>query len=586
MRTTIILFLILGLMVEGYCIGFRKVNVIPSFTNFNKVLGFDSDQDGRQNLIFGTNIESRVLVQFWEHIGFDRYILEDTAEFSQLYDIGFLDTDSLVDMVGNINGLWPYPLYVYESPTQQSNPIDIVWQDSLFANIYGGYITDLDQDGFNEILFRYTDPYTLLGRTCIYENTGDNLYTKVWEDTIHRSAYFVNDDFDADGRLEFISGRAENYGGHVLAWECVGDNNYQLIFNDTLPRNNNYDIFKGNDMDGNGRPEFLFTCHNPSGGKAWLYLYESTGDNTYDYFLVDSITGIWGAMDRQRSYCGDIDADGIEEIVWSTFNQWHIYKALGIHQYQKVYSSTWYLHDIKIVNVYDLNQNGYPEIIESWYRSGNPPTHSLIIWEIEGVRIHQPNGGEVLQPDQQYPITWEKFTPPGADSFALFFSSDSGRSYDTIMTGLSTSDTSYLWTVPDIMSDSCKIMIWAYGPPRPGQNTPRGTAWDFSDSIFSIGPVGAAKDKSRSQLKDFSLNIWQNPVMSDDVKLQYSLPKESHVKIIIYNTLGQVEQVLVDRFMPSGIYELTLDLFLPSGIYFIQLQTQDKTITKKIIKLR
>jgi len=580
-----IIVIILYLPVQGESIGFRKVGEIPS-PLINKAFGFDTDQDGRQNLVTDAYINSTPLILFHEHVGFDRYILEDSSvTYSYLYDIGFLDTDSLVDMIGNHNGLWPYPLYVYESPTQQSNPTAVVWKDSMFENIAGGYITDLDQDGRKEILFRYSlnngSP-----RTCVYENTGDNQYALVWADTIHRSAYFVNDDFDLDGRIEFVTGYPyPGAYGRVSVWECIGDNNYQFVFHDTLPQTNNYDIFNADDMDGNGKPEFLFTCHNPSGGKAWLYLYESTGDNTYDYFLVDSITGIWGAMGRQRSYCGDIDADGIEEIIWSTFNQWHIYKAIGVHQYQKIYSSTWYLHDIKIVNVYDLNANGYPEVIETWERNAIPELHGLIIWEIEGVRLQQPNGGEVLQPGQQYPITWEKFDPPGADSFALFFSSDSGRTYDTIITGLTSSDTSYLWTVQDIMSDSCKIMIWAYGPPRPGQNTPRGTAWDFSDSVFAIGPVGIIAD-NRRQIKDYSLEIPQNPITNNNLRVRYSLPRPSEVKLIVCNALGQVEDMLVYESKEPGIHDIESNKSLPSGIYFIQLQTQDKTITKKIIKLR
>ncbi len=581
MRITSILVLILWFVVSGNSIGFRKVNEIHSSNGNNKGFGFDSDQDGKQNLIFDTNIDSRLLIQFWEHIGFDRYILEDSSTtYSYLYDIGHLDADSLVDMIGNRNG-WPYPLYVYESPTQHSNPTDIVWRDSMFENIAGGYITDLDQDGMNEILFNYSS-----NNTCVYEEVSDDQYALVWEDTMYRSGCFVNNDFDSDGSIEFMCGRAENYGGHVLAWECMGDNSYQLICNDTLPRNNNHDIFMSNDMDGNSKYEFLFSCFNPSAGKTWLYVYESIGDNQYDYFLVDSITGIWGAMWGQRSCCGDIDADGVEEIVWSTFNQWHVYKATGVHQYQKIYSSTWYVHDIKIVNVYDLNENGYPEVIETWYRNGIPALHGLIIWEIEGVRLHQPNGGEALNPGQQYSITWEKFDPPGADSFSLFVSFNNGVDYQTITTIGQSDDTMFLWTVPNVMSDSCKIMIWAYGPPRPGEQVPRGTAWDFSDSTFAIRPVGISGDNNRRAIKDYSLKILQNPVTDNNLKIQYSLPKATKVKLVIYNSLGQAEEILVDEHMLSGIYELTVDKTLPSGIYFVQLWAQEKTITEKLVKLR
>jgi len=578
-----VIFMLNIMVCFGVGISFRRAHEFPSSGGL-RAFGFDTDRDGRQNLVFGAYPRP---IQFWEHIDFDRYVLEDTTKWSVLYDVGYLDGDSLIDMVGSQCG-GVYPLYVYESPNQSMNPISIVWGDSLFYGIRGGYITDLDQDGIKEILFRYSyldqPPWY---HNCVYENTGDNQYTLIWEDTIHCSAYYVNDDFDLDGRIEFATGYPyPGAYGRVSVWECIGDNNYQFAFHDTIfGGDNNYDIFSANDMDGNGKPEFLFTSLFLFSGTAHLFLYEAIGDNIYDYYLIDSITGLSMGVDHGRSICSDVDADGIEEIVWSSINQWHIYKAIGIHQYQRIYSSNWAGHQVTEMNVYDLNENGYPEIIESYQQNVIPFIHNTILWEIEGVRLHQPNGGEVLQPGQQYTITWEKFDPPGADSFALFFSSDSGRTYDTIVTSLTSDDTMYLWTVPNVVSDSCKIMIWAYGPPRPGQNTPRGTAWDFSDSVFAIGPVGIIAD-NRRQIKDYSLKIPQNPITSNNLRVRYSLPRPSEVKLIVYNALGQVEEMLVDESKEPGIHDIESNKSLPSGIYFIQLQTQDKTITKKIIKLR
>ncbi|MEO0127455.1 MAG: hypothetical protein ABIL44_06885, partial [candidate division WOR-3 bacterium] len=554
---------IFSLVIFSICISngisFREVTKIPGCGFLMPALCYDTDHDGYQNLFFGSR-----KAYFWEHIGFDRYFLEDSTLTSELYDVGYLDADSLVDIVGNENGLWPYPLYVYESSTYNSNPTNIVWQDSGFMNIYGGYITDLDQDGLREILFGYTPlepPSTWY--TCVYENTGDNQYTLVWQDTRYAIAYAVDGDFDLDGRNEFFTGLAAYFGGQVFGWECIGNNEYELLFQDTLPHSNNYDIFSANDMDGNGKPEFLFTCVDYFNGRAWLYLYESIGDNNYDFFLIDSITGLPYSMNYQTSICGDIDADGKEEIVWSTFNQWHIYKAIGVHQYQKIYSSAWTQHDECKMNVYDLNGNGYPEVIESWGQNGIPALYFTTIWEIQGVKILQPNYGYILHPGESYQIIWQKFDPPGADSFALFFSSDNGNTYDTIALGIPGGDTTYQWLVPNVISDSCKIMIWAYGPPRPGENRPRGIAWDFGD--FKIRPLGIENDAGY-RIHDTGLKILQNPVIDGRLKIQYAVPEPSKVKLMIYNVLGQVEQVLVDEYKPAGIYEIEHKKPLTSGV--------------------
>ncbi|MEO0095595.1 MAG: T9SS type A sorting domain-containing protein, partial [candidate division WOR-3 bacterium] len=169
-------------------------------------------------------------------------------------------------------------------------------------------------------------------------------------------------------------------------------------------------------------------------------------------------------------------------------------------------------------------------------------------------------------------------------SFALFFSSDNGNTYDTIALGIPGNDTTYQWLVPDIISDSCKIMIWAYGPPRPGEQEPRGTAWDFSDSVFAIGPVGIQTDAGY-QIHDASLKILQNPVIDGRLKIQYAVPEPSKVKLMIYNVLGQVEQTLFDGYKPAGIYKIETGR-LTSGVYFVKLFVDEKLITKKCIILK
>ncbi len=501
-----ITFLLLPLILlpnRADSISFRQVAILPDVNAWQRVLCFDTDHDGKMNLIFDTNPPNYHLITIWEYNDYERYLLEDTVVSPipyalAIYDVGYLDGDSLVDMVGNHNGYWPYPLCVYESPTYNSNPTNVVWQDTGFHNISESSSTDLDQDGLKEILFGYT-PVTNRRRICVYENTGDNQYTLVWQDTTRSIDTYVDGDFDQDGRIEFIAPG----GGTISVYECVGDNNYEFILTDTLPtQSNNYDIFAANDMDGNGKPEFLNTPVTHLYGKAWLYLCEANGDNSYDFFLIDSVTNLPISMWAQSSMCGDVDGDGVEEIVWGTFNSWHVYKATGIHQYEKI-CDCGSGFTASMMSVYDLNGNGYSEVIESGFFT--------VIWEIEGVRLKTFDGYDIYHPGEIHPIIWQKFDPPGADSFSILFSSDSGVTYDTIVTGLGADDTVYMWTIPDVISENCKIMIWAYGPPRPGEQVPRGVAWDISMNVFAIRPQTGIEADTKYQIKDYSLKISPNP---------------------------------------------------------------------------
>jgi hypothetical protein len=550
--------------------------------------GFDSDQDGKRNVIFTSAYRHRN--EFYEHVGYDRYILEDTAQWLPITDIGFLDQDSLVDMVAMLNDGY-CPFYIYESPTPHSNPTNIVWRDSgSWGGVCDGIITDLDQDGSHEILISYADSSFHYNHPFIYEPVGDNQYVPVWIDSVNQSARFTVGDFDLDGRMDFATGFPANGGGWVQIWECMGNNNYQMVFRDTITNgDNNYDVFSGHDIDHNGKPEILFTSVYYFSGTAHLFYYEMTGDNTYDYFLIDSVANLPVNIEGGRSTCADVDADGVEEIVWSSLNQWHIYKAVGVHQYQRLYNSAWTSHMTTYLKVCDLNGNGYPEVIEAWVENSS----AVVIWEIEGVRLHQPNGWEVLNPGQQYLITWEKFDPPGADSFALFFSSDNGRSYDTIVTGLSATDTSYLWTVPNALSDSCKVMIWAYGPPRSGEQVPRGTAWDFSDTLFFIRPVGITENKS-VDLINLKLEVTPNPFTNKtSLKITGYLTHPGVTTIKIYDITGQViTSIPIDikgNKAPTTVIWDGKDKTgkqVPAGIYFIQVEGRLPFDAIKAIKFR
>jgi hypothetical protein len=242
--------------------------------------------------------------------------------------------------------------------------------------------------------------------------------------------------------------------------------------------------------------------------------------------------------------------------------------------------------------VYDLNKNGYPEVIESWNENGTPSTYGTVLWEIEGVRLHYPNGGEVLRPGDPCLVRWEKFDPPGADSFSLFFSADSGRTYDTIATGISGNDTSFQWTVPDTVSDSCRIMIWAYGPPRPGEQIPRGTAWDFSDTLFSIRPVGISEGKS-SGLINLRLEVIPNPFSGKTtIKTTGNSILPGKMAIKIYDISGRLMASIpieINRIASSTtvIWNGRDDTGkrMPAGIYFFSIESKRLVEVKKVIKL-
>lgn len=70
-------------------------------------------------------------------------------------------------------------------------------------------------------------------------------------------------------------------------------------------------------------------------------------------------------------------------------------------------------------------------------------------------------------------------------------------------------------------------------------------------------------------------------------KFDYTLPSTSHIKLVIYNAIGEEVKVLVDEIKETGYYTQEFNSSgIPSGIYFYQLRAGDFVSTKKLILLK
>ncbi|HRE12030.1 MAG TPA: YCF48-related protein, partial [Ignavibacteria bacterium] len=70
-------------------------------------------------------------------------------------------------------------------------------------------------------------------------------------------------------------------------------------------------------------------------------------------------------------------------------------------------------------------------------------------------------------------------------------------------------------------------------------------------------------------------------------KIRFSVPKQSLVKLSIYDILGKEINVLTNDFLQAGTYETDFDAsHLSSGIYFYSLSTTDFTETKKMVLIK
>ncbi len=584
-KSVIIGCILAGLATSAGAYSFRQKAYIPRgmFWTTGQLKGGDTDHDGQNEVVFTVARPETFCLKthIWETRSPNRYTL--AAVFGDTgftnHEVGQFDGDSLIDIIGlNYDNRipWEYPLAMYESPDYGRHPTQLSWQwvIPIRATPSDFRVCDLDNDGRKEIFF------STWGEQIIYilENCGNNRFAPVWGDTLRGNAFAHSfGDFDLDGRNEFVTSGINVEYENVQVFECTGDNQYQRTWFDTLPTVNNQDNIAANDLDQDGKPEFIVASFSPyPPWIGYLWIYEATGDNTYGVSYRDTIPDIRQSGWYTSNGSGDVDADGVDELVWAVANNWMVYKAYGNNQFNRIYTGyPWpqgNLHNATNILVYDLNKNGYCEIVES----GGNETH---IFEIEGARVLKPDSGQVWPGGAQQWIRWRKFDPPGADSFSLFVSYNNGLTYETITTGLGTNDTAYLWSVPNLNSDSCKIMIWSYGPPLSGQTTPRGIAWDFSGK-FAIRQTEIEEATSNDQ-RAMSLRILQNPTTAAKGVQLSAISHTPHARLQIYDVAGKLVSAHALSSMPNA--PCSIALHLNPGVYFLRLELENKVITKKVV---
>ena len=543
------------------------------------VICVDSDHNGLNEIIFHT-IPNRWEV--WEYRPFNRYelVFADSVPYPLLlgintvdflpYDVGDIDGDSLTDLTGHNVDEVPDTTYnivpTQESPNYHSYPESLSWYYRFSEGNYAWscpiyFAPDLDNDGRKEIICRYD------ANTTIFENTTNNQNQHVWDFYIP-SWSFAFGDFDQDSLKEFVTAELGSLG-RVSVYENTGPDQYEMTYQDTVHLPNGLDVFSGSDLDGDGKPEFFVAFAVVPTRTFYLYMWEATGNNSYQRTLIDQKTVSVTMTTGRRSKCGDIDGNGIDELVWATPTQLFVYKATGNNQFQQVWqwNQDHGTNQALLVNVYDMNNDGYKEIVVG----GSGKTS---IFEIEAVRVLSPNGGEVFHTDSTEVIRWQVFHPPRCDSLSLFYSVNSGRTYNLITRGLSGNDTTYLWTVPNVNSDSCKIKIIAYGP---------GWQYDESDGLFRITTTGI-EESSMFQVLPFTLQVSPNPAKSFFVVRVPSSIKSQMLKM--FDVSGKlVKEIDSPSAHNDKVAEMRVSLKgIKPGVYFIQVG--DEMVKEKLVVTR
>ena len=364
-----IILLLLPFLINGFI---QKWYIpLGTIAPGGRILVYDSDHDGRIELIFRRWIPESFGVYFAEFVPPDSWdiIESQTVDSVLVWDISDYDNDSISDLIvhGDASGNGaPVPIIaIFESPDSFSYPTQEVWRDTVGQPAVTPISTyDIDHDGFTEIVKVGANGIDFV----IYEAIGNNLYARIYEDTIQGIntplSTIAFGDFDDDGKIEFVLGNLSDGAGGANYWlyESPADNTYEFIHLGSVPTKNIKDCFSVPDADGDGKLEFVVKGFTPLDARTHAFIFEAIGDNTYEIIKSYNLAG--GDYYGGYSEAGDVDGDSVPEIVLESASYVYIIKAAG--------NDSFYVWDTlpghtsgSSIAVYDIDENGLAEIIIS-----------------------------------------------------------------------------------------------------------------------------------------------------------------------------------------------------------------------------
>jgi hypothetical protein len=105
-------------------------------------------------------------------------------------------------------------------------------------------------------------------------------------------------------------------------------------------------------------------------------------------------------------------------------------------------------------------------------------------------------------------------------------------------------------------------------------------------SEFSIPTVVSVPDMATHPIEFALHQNYPNP-FNPATTISFYLPRESQVRLEVFNVLGQKVVTLIDGKRAAGNYSASFDASLvSSGIYFYRLSTSTQTISKKMIVMK
>ena len=108
----------------------------------------------------------------------------------------------------------------------------------------------------------------------------------------------------------------------------------------------------------------------------------------------------------------------------------------------------------------------------------------------------------------------------------------------------------------------------------------------INQEIEFHGVVGVSNPVNEIPAHYSLMQNYPNP-FNPSTTIEYTLPKNSSLKLTIFDINGKIVQSIINNQVPAGTYKYTFDASAySSGVYFYRLETPDFSDTKKMILVK
>ncbi|MCZ6777229.1 MAG: T9SS type A sorting domain-containing protein [Ignavibacteria bacterium] len=181
-----------------------------------------------------------------------------------------------------------------------------------------------------------------------------------------------------------------------------------------------------------------------------------------------------------------------------------------------------------------------------------------------------------LPGNQNQSDSWTDMQNTYGSKYSMTWINGGGDEYNDLFGHANSLGLTYVWVWYGGPIDSTTLESSCHAAWQNGWlNKVPGNPSDVEDVEEKALPAGYALEQN-----------YPNP-FNPSTKIQFTLPKASHVKLEVYNALGERIATLADETRQAGYYSEQFNATgLASGLYFYRLQANDFVETKKLLLIR